>query len=426
MTKTRIGIVGGGAAGLSLAKFLSADPGLLVTVFEASPEPGGKSHTLEKGGTRVEMGTCYTTTGHKTVIKWMRELGIGLRPVQQIKFDGAKFEDFVKAGAGSPTSVQIISYLLRRRAVLRGLAATPPAAWAVDEAAMPIAQWLDKYRLPKIYRLFLRGFTNMGYGFLDTSPTLHVLRWMDWDLIWSGLRKKLEMPRQGWSEFWRRLAADLDVHFNMPVSAIDRRDGEAVITMADQSRHVFDHIVCAIPVDDFNRLTKPTQNEADVAEAICWNSYTTTLFATDAWFTDHHIQSFSQALIPGAPLGKVLSARYDGHAPDLGGHIYLSGQFSGDYTPDEMKELLQKDMQDRGVTVTNIIYQKAWKYHAEYRPEAIRSGLLPRLEAMQGQNQTWYTGATFSHESINHIVNFNEKLAARMLQDLPQPHPVPA
>jgi hypothetical protein len=91
-----------------------------------------------------------------------------------------------------------------------------------------------------------------------------------------------------------------------------------------------------------------------------------------------------------------------------------------------MKELLQKDMQDRGVTVTNIIYQKAWKYHAEYRPEAIRSGLLPRLEAMQGQNQTWYTGATFSHESINHIVNFNEKLAARMLQDLPQPHPVPA
>lgn len=426
MMKTRIGIVGGGAAGLSLARFLSEDPALAVTVFEASPEPGGKSHTLERGATRVEMGTCYTTTGHKTVLRWMRELGIGLRPVLQIKFDGAKFEDFVKAGDGPPTSVQILTYLIRRRAVLKALEAESPEPWALEEAAMPISAWLDKYRLPKIFRLFLRGFTNMGYGFLDTSPTLHVLRWMDWHLIWSGLRKKLQMPRQGWSEFWRRLAADLDVRLNMPVSAIERQDGQAVITTADQSRHVFDHIVCAIPIDDFNRLTTPTPDEAQVAGAIRWNSYTTTLFATDEWFTDHHIQSFSSALIPGAPIGRILSARYDGHTPDLGGHIYLSGQFSDAYNPDEMKELLVKDMQDRGVTVTNIIYQKMWKYHAEYAPDAIRGGLVGQLRDMQGDQQTWYTGATFSHESINHIVNFNERLARRMLQAMPPPHTLAA
>lgn len=421
MTKTvSIGIVGGGSAGLSLARFLSEDPLIRVTIFEANAQPGGKSLTLERGGTRVEMGTCYTTTGHKIVLKWMKELGIGLAPVRQIKFDGANFEDFVNAGPGAPTAYQLGKYLLRRHAVLKGLEAIPAKPWALEEAAMPVTEWLDKYKLPKVYRLFLRGFTNMGYGFLDSSPTLHVLRWMDWHLIWSGLRKKLQMPRQGWTEFWLRLSEELDLRLNMPVTAVTRTPQNSVITTADQSQHVFDHVVCAIPVDDFVALTKPTQEEAHIADAVQWNRYATTLFASDNWFDGHHIESFSQALVPGAKIGRVLSARYDGDAPELGGQLYLSGQFAGEYDDGELAELLRQDMAERGVTVTNVIYQQTWKYHAEYSPDAIENGLVGTMRDMQGEQNTWYTGATFSHESINHIVNFNEKLAQRMTETVNQ------
>lgn len=370
--------------------------------------------TLERGGTRVEMGTCYTTTGHKTVLAWMKELGIGLSPVKQIKFDGANFEDFVRAGPGAPTVYQLAKYMWRRRAVLNGITAEPPKQWALEEAAMPVTEWLDKYKLPKVYRLFLRGFTNMGYGFLDTSPTLHVLRWMDWHLIWSGLRKKLQMPRQGWTEFWRRVSEDLDVRVNMPVTAVTRTSGQVVIQTADQSQHTFDHVVCAIPVDDFIGLTNATDEEAHVAQSVKWNRYTTTLFASDNWFCGHHIESFSKALVPGAKIGRILSARYDGDAPDLGGQLYLSGQFAGDYDDAELAELLRQDMAERSVNVTNIIVQQTWKYHAEYSPDAIVGGLVSRMRDMQGDQNTWYSGATFCHESINHIVNFNERLADRI------------
>ena len=370
--------------------------------------------TLERGGTRVEMGTCYTTTGHKIVLGWMKELGIGLMPVKQIKFDGANFEDFVNAGPGAPTVYQLAKYMWRRSAVLKGIAADPPKPWALEEAAMPVTEWLDKYKLPKVYRLFLRGFTNMGYGFLDTSPTLHVLRWMDWHLIWSGLRKKLQMPRQGWTEFWKRVSDDLDVRVNMPVTAVTRVSGQAVIQTADQSQHTFDHVVCAIPVDDFVKLTSATDDEALVAESVKWNRYTTTLFASDNWFSGHHIESFSKALVPGSKIGRILSARYDGDAPELGGQLYLSGQFSGDYDDNELAELLRQDMAERDVNVTNVIVQKTWKYHAEYAPEAILKGLVGTMRDMQGDQNTWYSGATFCHESVNHIVNFNERLAERI------------
>lgn len=419
-----VGIVGGGSAGLSLARFLSKDPMIRVTIFESNAEPGGKSLTLERGGTRVEMGTGYTTTGHKIVLDWMDELGIGLMPVRQIKFDGADFEDFVAAGPGPPTVYQLAKYLLRRRAVLRGLTSNPPKTWAQEEAAMPVTDWLEKYNLPKVYRLFLRGFTNMGYGFLDTSPTLHVMRWMDWHLIWSGLRKKLQMPRQGWSEFWRRVGGRLDVRLSSPVQRVSRQSGQVKIVTADNKEHVFDHVVCAIPVDDFVKLTNPTDSETYLVENVRWNSYTTTLFASNNWFQGHHIESYSAALVPGAKFGRILSARHDGSAPELGGELYLSGQFSGDYDHAELVELLRQDLREHGAEVTNVIFQQTWKYHAEYAPQAIKADIVGKMRDMQGDANTWYTGATFSHESINHIVNFNKKLAQRMVEAVyAQPKP---
>ena len=79
-----------------------------------------------------------------------------------------------------------------------------------------------------------------------------------------------------------------------------------------------------------------------------------------------------------------------------------------------MKELLRADVAAKGGEVTNIILQKMWKYHARYKQDAIREGLMSRLIRMQGQNKTWYTGATFSYEAVSHITNFNVKLADKI------------
>ena len=64
--------------------------------------------------------------------------------------------------------------------------------------------------------------------------------------------------------------------------------------------------------------------------------------------------------------------------------------------------------------MTNVILQKLWKYFAQYKPDAIRNGLLTDLREIQGQNSTWYTGAIFSHEAVSHIVNFNDELVRKM------------
>ena len=54
----------------------------------------------------------------------------------------------------------------------------------------------------------------------------------------------------------------------------------------------------------------------------------------------------------------------------------------------------------RGGSINAVIQQEIWEYFAEYDPDAIRKGLIARMRQMQGERKTWYTGSTFSHESV--------------------------
>lgn len=416
--KPRFGIIGGGPAGLSLARMLRESGLGESTVFEALPQVGGKSFTVYEGANVIEMGTCYATFSHRITNKWMRDYKMPMLPLREQRFDGADFMDYIKSGSGPILPLQVLRYRAKKARLEKALSQPKPPQWAIEDAARPIIEWLDKYNLGKIEHFMHRSTTNIAYGFVDWTPTVQALRWNDMDLIYSGLLKQLKMPKEGWAKFWRKVSAELDVRLNTRISQVERGAHDVTLVTEQGERHTFDYVICAIPVDDFSQMTPPSEDETYVNDAVIWNGYTTTLFAAENWFTDVHVEAYKEAVIPGADLGQLLSARHDGYEKDLGGHLYLSGQLSGDYTGPELAELLRDNVAQKGATVTNVILQKMWKYFARYDPDAIRDGLLARLEAMQGQNRTFYTGATFSHEAVSHIVTYNAGLVERMKLDI--------
>ncbi|MDJ0922475.1 MAG: FAD-dependent oxidoreductase [Henriciella sp.] len=411
---SRIGIIGGGPAGLSMGRLLKEQGFENITIFEALPQVGGKSFTAQYGDTLVEMGTAYATYSHRITNRWTRKLNMKMGRLGMVRFNGADFMDYVKAGSGPPLLLQIWRYLNARRKLMRALDRPNPPQWAIDQAAMPILDWLGERNLGKMENFMHRSTTNLAYGFIDVLPTVQALRWNDFELMLSGALEQLKFPVDGWAEFWARIAADLDVRLNAKVARVERLDSTVTLSTEAGETHEFDLLVCAIPVDDFVKLTTPTANETIVNASIDWNGYTTTVLVVEDWFDDTHVDSFKEAVIPGAKLGQMLSVRYEGYEPELGGHVYLTGQLTGDYTGPELVELLKADVEKRGGKVTNVVLQKMWKYHSQYKPEAIHDGLLTRLEQMQGEAHTWYTGATFSHEVVSHIVNYNAKLAQRL------------
>lgn len=409
-SRPRIGIIGAGPAGLSIAKLLSEKGDYDITLFEALPQVGGKSYTVYEGDTVAEMGTCYATFSHKITNRWMKKLRMKMTGMGEQVFDGQDFVKYVKSGSGPRLYRQVLRYRNEKAKLEKELEKPAPAKWALEDAAKPIAEWLRKRDLGKIENFMHRSTTNIAYGFVHETPTVHALRWNDMKLIITGVLKQLKMPVAGWAKFWELIAADFDVRLETPVAKVERSDAHVLLTTQAGETHMFDEVICAIAIDDFTALTEPTTDETYVSDAVTWNGYTTTLFASEDWFTGPHIQAFKDAVIPGAELGKLMGARRDGYEKDLGGHLYLAGQLSGDYTGDELIELLKKELADKNATISNVIIQKMWKYQATYSQQSIRDGIIQRLRDMQGDRSTWYTGATFSHEAVSHIVNFNADL----------------
>jgi len=396
---------------LSLAKILQNDTAVATTIFEAAPRPGGKSMTVRPGNIPIEMGTCYLTASHRRVLGWMREEKTPLRPLGEQVFDGADVIRYIRKGSGPSMPLQVISYLRDRRALLQKLERPSPPRDSLVEAAMPVREWLARRGLDKMVRLMQRAVSSIGYGCLERIPTVQALRWVDRELIVSGMLKQLKLPVEGWTDFWEVLAKDFDLRLGARVGRITRSSSGVVIHHGNTSE-CFDAVVCAIPVDDFVRLLdRPSPLEREISDAMVWGEYAITLLAAEHWFRDHPVEAWSDAIEPGAPVGRILSARYEGFEPELGGHLYIAAQYGSGLEPDELVEILRSEIAGFGAEVTNVIMHRTWKYMATYAPHAIRNGLLSKMTAVQGQNATFFTGAAFSHEAVSHIVEFNAKLA---------------
>lgn len=417
----KVAIIGAGPGGLSAAKLLAEAGVAGVTVFEARAWPGGKSLSLIEGGGLHELGTCYSTLDHHATNRWMREIGIEQVPLGRQMFDGAPFLNYVRAGPGLPLAVEAERYLrlwaLHRMAV----ANNPNDPRTIEACAQPIGDWLARHKFVRMRRLMYRGLTTMGYGFLNEMPTVQALRWCTPGVLATGAFGSLRMPIDGWQSFWLRLSEPLDVRLSEPAIEVTR-EGPGGLLKTSTLECKFEHLLVTIPLDDFAALTPLSAAEREIVDAIEWGHYATALVRAENWFTDYETDAFSSAVEPGAERGHLLAARRPPPrlrqpAPPGKGELYVCGQYA-DRDIAGLDRILRADIEARGARLLDVVQRKIWRYFPRYRADAIRSGLLANMKSIQGENRTWYSGASFSHEAVSNITAFNERLIRQILPRL--------
>ena len=417
--RTSLAIIGAGPAGLTLAEYLRLKGYSTTTLIEQADRVGGKSDSLELGDIVAEMGTCYATGAHKDVLSWMKRQRGQFRILRKTTIDGAGLKDYIGDAGGPPLGAQVASYLLKRERLLGQLKKTPDKASVLAEAAMPTDVWLAENRLPKMTRLMYRAVTALGYGYLNEVSIYQSMQWVDYYTIMGGATGKLIMPAAGWSQFWNVLSERFDLRLSHQIQRIERSASGAALHFKDGTQLSASALACTIPVDDWTRLVdNPTADELAVSGALSWKGYATSLIVAENWFTTEDIRSFSKAFLPGSYPGQLISARYEGHSPDFGGHLYVTGQIPGDYTPSELRIFLERDLADLGANLVNVVNAKTWRYFPHYNLDAIKSGLLGTMKGMQGKGRTWYSGASFSHESVANVSRFNKSLTPSLLASL--------
>ncbi|MFO1187863.1 MAG: FAD-dependent oxidoreductase [Alphaproteobacteria bacterium] len=315
--------------------------------------------------------------------------------------------------------LELVRYLFAWRRHVASRPRPRHAALPRRMRAQPIGDWLAERRLFRMRRFMLRALTVLGYGFLDEVPACQALRWATPSLIASGLFDEIRMPAGGWQSFWARVAKGLNVRVNEPVVEVVR-EGPGGTLVTPYARCRFEQLLVTIPLDDFARLTPLSPTEQALADAIAWGRYVTTLARVENWFTAHETDAWSAAIEPGAPRGRLLAARRPppslrtAAATDGRGELYVCGQYGGEDDFD-LARVLRADIAALGGRVTEILQQKVWRYAPRYSADAIRAGLLAEMRRVQGELGTWFSGASFSHEAVSNIANFNALLVRQVV-----------
>lgn len=430
----RIGIVGAGPGGLSLARILTERGHADITVLERALRVGGKSFTLHVDGLGHEMGTCYTATGYTVARRWMDEAGIREHILEKHHFltrDGRwlSFEDYVLGGAGMVgAGGQVARYVadwLRFHAW--DLAGGDDHAEGTrgrlmrEEAAVPFRDWLRARDLDVIERFALRTMTVMGYGPLDRVPALYGLRWNVPSLLWAGVTRDVGEPTPGWMHLWEHVAARLDVRLGVRVTSAARGpDGIAVRT--DQGDFTFDHLVLSGPLDEataFVALPDPW-----LARAFSFREYVTTLAHVDGWFRDADTRSFEEAAWDAEAVARsrLLVARRTADKTDVARarsatrrDLYVCYQAGApDRSTGALAEILRDDIAAQGATVREHLATCRYRYAPQLSSDDIAAGAVARFERLQGRDGLWMTGASASHEAVDNIIDYNVRLADRM------------
>ena len=262
----KVGIIGGGVAGMAAAFRLVKD-GHRVALYEASPYMGGLVRTFEVGGERLESFYHHIFSTDTTVVRLIEELGLGDRLTwreSQVGFyHGGKLYDFV-------TPLDLLRFtpvplIDRVRMGLAALQLRRQKDWRRYES-ITAADWVRRYMGKGAYDAVWGPLLRGKFG--DAHEELS----MAW--LWSKIHLRFASRKGGpgqqeqlgyllgsfgvyLDELERRLRESdaAEVHTGSAVQEVLVEDGRARgLVLAGGERVEFDAVIACMPAQVFAKL----------------------------------------------------------------------------------------------------------------------------------------------------------------------------
>lgn len=422
----RIGILGAGAAGLSLARRLADSGFRSVTVLERESEPGGKCRTFRAEGSNWELGAVMGTSDYRDTLDLMHRVGMdpwrsyapartpedafvdrGFWPCERL------FPGWIGIGELPEGILEILRYHIlapRYRAAFGpGHAGTP------GELADSFQAWVDRHRMGVLAKAISIPYTTFGYGYYDESPAAYVLKFFEPGIVRAlALQFKFFKWREGVQTLWERLASDLDVRYSVDVEEIRRGWTVAVAgrerSSGESFRFEFDRLVLACPLDDALSFLDVTPGERELYSKILYKDYRVYLKRALGFRVP---AGFAPSRFDRTGVGRAMI--WDDRVPGSGIHtFYVLGD--GKQSDEEIEAGLDEDIRTMGGRPGDTVARVRWKYYPHVSCEDYRAGWYERFEALQGRNRTFACGEIASFSTVERVIRYSRDLAARFFE----------
>jgi acyl carrier protein len=416
LRRRRVGIIGGGAAGLTAA-FELERRGHAVTVFERAATIGGKSASFEIDGHTFDLGTHICTSQYRNVKELAAEVGCATELLTPLRTLDVKRRALYAPGTSFISEMGSYSRLLEQKAQRFPGIARPGLHHESRALSRSLPEWIaaqDVGALLQATGLDV-GYTSSGYGFLG-DPRLAALYYLKFVELSGFLDPSPQEDYEGeWTiagcfmNLWRAVADRLeDVRCGADVKAVERREDGVAIRTADGDFE-YDDVMLALPLDRSLEILDASEEERHLFSRIRYNVYYTTV-ASAVGLPRDGFYMLQQHSVDDRNIGRCTAFHHRHPDSDVYTFYAYGGPGIGER---EIARLLEEDIETLGGQLVRGHGQRRWDFFPHVDLADVKEGYFDRLEALQGQCRTYYAGSLLSFELVECVIDHARDLVAR-------------
>jgi acyl-CoA synthetase (AMP-forming)/AMP-acid ligase II/predicted NAD/FAD-dependent oxidoreductase/acyl carrier protein len=417
----RVCVIGAGASGLTAAWNLER-LGHRVTVLDAAQEVAGKCASIEIDGRSHDLGGHLCTPQYRAFARLVSAVGGTIEEATPTYTYDLDERRVVPWDESAPLREAFLRYRALRERDLADLD-RPGFAGVGKRLARPTAEWLGQHDLAPLGDAIGGSYTSTGYGYLRDPdiPALYFVRAAETaGLLAKGGDRALPpywTVQGGMGGLWRRVAASLaDVRLGVRVGAVERRGDRvrvAVTASGRRERLEFDRLVLAVPLDDALRFLDASLEERELFERVRYLDYYTVV-ARVTGLPEKGFYILQQNTGDPARIGRPVAFHHRYAGSDVISFYAYGDAATGER---EVERLVREDVARLGGRVESVAHVRRWKYFPHVGPEDVEAGFYDRIEALQGENGTFYCGSLLNFELIECNVRYAEALVDRHFGD---------
>lgn len=421
---SRICIVGAGAAGLSAAHYLSARGYKNVTVLEAADRVGGKCHSIDFQGRSFDLGANYVTAAYSEIRKLAKQYRAPLyteSPVitaRMLPSGKLAFSTPRTTLTGNSSLLSFADAAVRYfwiRWLLRPIIDRPGFRGVSKHRKLCVSfrEWLNAHGLAALAPMFEVPITIMGYGHLDEIPAPYALKYLSLATYRNLLAASLGLPRRwpkrfvnGFERLWDALAKEVDIRRGVTIASIER-NGTIRVRLEGAAAMEFDYLLLACPLNasTLGRFVTLSDEEENLFKRITNNQYVVTSYA----ITNLHLPRRIVGMwpIPDVGLPWAFTQQY----PDSQlVQFYTLMDRSGGTKATVIEGIGRYVTALGGIIPENYVTYDEWSYFPHVDVCDFRDGFYERLDALQGQLNTYYCGGIAAFELVETVVQYSREV----------------
>ncbi|MBQ4902038.1 FAD-dependent oxidoreductase [Paenibacillus sp. Marseille-P2973] len=409
----RIGIVGAGISGVTLAHELAKKGYSHVTIMEKEDRVGGKCHSIEYKGKTYEMGALIGLPSYKMTMELMKEFGLKESgPLLERGFfnrEGHKISQIPKEQMSDfAKEFKRLPALFGRYESLKA----PGLEHIPSDLCKPFACWCDENGLFVLKQVFMHYFSAFGYGSIDEVPAAYVMKLLNFDNLMSFIEitPMITWP-QGVTDLVKCMGDRAsDLRLTCEVNRIAREAPGKVRVETNQGNLYFDKVIYTASLRDLPDKTDLEEEDRKLLKKIFHERFRVYAYRVD------NIPKLS-GYIPGnmGPdnRGRMMAWYYrwaDLEESDLL-TIYVAE--NEEMSESEMRESIEATLASLGGKNIRLYMMKCWNHFPHVDTAALQRGFYTQLERAQGKYGIYFAGEIMNFPTLENCIIYAKALVER-------------